>query len=71
MARDARGLDMDHCQTEEKKQCRCASCACVPLVIGTTFEAIAPSVMFDKLFPDPDPRFYRVPIVPPFRPPIL
>jgi len=27
--RDTNGMDMEHCQTEMKRQCRCASCACI------------------------------------------
>ena len=72
MARDVSGMGMEHhCQTEQKKQCRCAGCACVPLILVAAVQPVFPSEMFDHFFSDPDSRFYRLPLVPPSRPPIL
>ncbi len=71
IAQEANGMGMEHCQDAQKKQCRCSGCACVPLVVGMTIQPVIPLVVLERFSPDVVPRFYRMPLVPPFRPPIL
>ena len=74
-APEAKKMGMAHCQSgdqsEAVKQCQCSSCACIPLVIGTMLQPALPHVAFDQSFSRRSVHFYRVPLVPPFRAPIV